>query len=75
MKEKKTWIFKNKPAILSTATVGGPFEKKSPFAGEFDSFKDSLWMEQISFEKANRVLIEETVEQLLMKAKIDLKKD
>ncbi|MGD7045306.1 stage V sporulation protein AD [Jeotgalibacillus proteolyticus] len=69
--DTKTWIFKNKPAIMFSGVVGGPFEKKSPYSSEFDSCMDSLWMEQESFEKANRLLIEEAIGTLIKKAGID----
>lgn len=70
MKQGKTWIFQHKPAILSTGVIGGPFEKKSPYSSIFDACKDSLWMEQDSFEKANRILIEDAMDRVLSKSTV-----
>ncbi|TDL35296.1 stage V sporulation protein AD [Jeotgalibacillus sp. S-D1] len=70
MKQGKTWIFQHKPSILSTGVIGGPFEKKSPYSSIFDACKDSLWMEQDSFEKANRILIEDAVDTVLSKSAV-----
>ncbi|PPA72309.1 stage V sporulation protein AD [Jeotgalibacillus proteolyticus] len=65
--EGKSWIFKNRPAIVASGVVGGPFEQKSPYSGEFDLVKDTLWMEEESFEKANRQLIESAIQVTLDK--------
>ncbi|MBS4193670.1 stage V sporulation protein AD [Lederbergia citri] len=63
----QTWIFQNKPVILSTGVVGGPFEKDSRLASDFDKFHDDLWMGQDSYEKAQRVLLEDAVQIALRK--------
>ncbi|WP_335869928.1 stage V sporulation protein AD [Bacillus sp. 2205SS5-2] len=65
-----TWEFSQKPVILSTGVVGGPFEKKGALAQEFDSFFDDLWMGEDSYEKAHRVLIETAVSTALTKEKL-----
>jgi stage V sporulation protein AD len=67
LKGKRSWTFTAQPAILSTGVVGGPFEKKGKLASDFDRFYDDLWMGQDSYEKANRVLIEDAVQLALEK--------
>ncbi|MEC2222619.1 MULTISPECIES: stage V sporulation protein AD [Heyndrickxia] len=57
--KSQTWTFTNRPAILSTGVVGGPFEKKGQMAGDFDRFFEDLWFGEDSYEKAQRKLIEE----------------
>lgn len=63
----QTWVFNNKPVILSTGVVGGPFEKDSKLSTDFDKFHDDLWMGQDSYEKAQRILLEDAVEIALRK--------
>lgn len=55
----QSWIFKNKPVILSTATVVGPFEGQGPLGGDFDIVHGDLMMGQKSWEHAEKVLLEE----------------
>ena len=64
----QSWIFENKPAILSTGVVGGPFEKEGRLTNDFDQFHEDLWMGQDSYEKAQRVLLEDAV-QIAMRKK------
>ncbi|CAM4057778.1 stage V sporulation protein AD [Lederbergia lenta] len=63
----QTWTFENEPVILSTGVVGGPFEKNSRLAMDFDKFHDDLWMGQDSYEKAQRVIMEDAVQIALRK--------
>ncbi|KIL45716.1 stage V sporulation protein AD [Jeotgalibacillus soli] len=67
MKQESTWFFQNKPSILATGVVGGPFEKQSPLAEKFDLCMDTLWMNEASFEKANRLLIDRSIQTALNK--------
>ncbi|WP_017754569.1 stage V sporulation protein AD [Calidifontibacillus oryziterrae] len=64
----RTWIFENKPVIMSTATIVGPFEGKGNLTGDFDIVHDDLWLEQDSFEKAEKVLLEESCQTVISKA-------
>ncbi len=66
----QTWIFENQPVIISTGTVGGPFEAKGALANDFDLLHDDLWLEQDSYEKAQRVLLEESVTRAIEKAEL-----
>lgn len=64
----QTWIFPNKPTILSAAAVGGPFEAKGPLAEDFDILYGDLWLGQDSYEKAEKKMLEEACEIAIKKA-------
>ncbi|NLJ77426.1 MAG: stage V sporulation protein AD [Peptococcaceae bacterium] len=64
----QTWVFPNKPTIISTATVGGPFEAEGPLAGDFDLLHGDLWLGQDSYEKAEKKMLEEACETAIKKA-------
>lgn len=70
---KSTWLFPNKPKIISTGVIGGPFEADSNLSKDFDYFKDDLWMEQASFEKAQQLLLEDASKLAVKKAQINEK--
>ena len=67
LKGKNSWTFQNRPAIAATGVVGGPFEANGPLRDEFDILHTDLWMEQDSYEKAHRVLLEEAIDSALGK--------
>lgn len=73
LKGKQSWEFTNKPVILSTGTVGGPFEANGLLANDFDLLHTDLWLEQDSYEKAHKLLLEEASQQALQK--VNLKED
>ncbi|RCX12574.1 stage V sporulation protein AD [Fontibacillus phaseoli] len=60
LKGHQSWIFENKPKIVSTATVVGPFEGQGPLADDFDIIHADLYLGQDSWEKAEKVLFEES---------------
>ncbi|MFA4884625.1 MAG: stage V sporulation protein AD [Desulfotomaculaceae bacterium] len=64
----QTWVFPNKPSIVSTATVGGPFEAEGPLAEDFDLLHGDLWLGQDSYEKAEKKMLEEACEMAIQKA-------
>lgn len=68
MIQGRTWIFPNKPCILSTGVVGGPFEAQGPLADDFDLLHGDIWLGQDSFEKAEKKLLEEACERAIDKA-------
>lgn len=68
---RSTWIFQQKPVILSSGTVGGPFEAKGNLTEDFDFFYDDLWIEEESFEKAQQKLMEKACQIALKKAQIN----
>lgn len=69
---KQSWIFANKPFITSSAAIGGPFEANGLLANDFDMLHKDLWLDQDSYEKAHRVLLEEACETALKKAGLTL---
>ncbi|MBP2001036.1 stage V sporulation protein AD [Paenibacillus shirakamiensis] len=60
LKGHQSWVFENKPKIISSATVVGPFEGKGPLAEDFDIIHGDLYIGQDSWEKAEKTLIEES---------------
>ncbi|MGZ9584958.1 stage V sporulation protein AD [Paenibacillus marinisediminis] len=67
---RQTWLFKNKPVILSTATVVGPDEGEGPLGSTFDYIHEDMYMQQPSWEKAERRLMEQAVELAVLHAKL-----
>lgn len=66
----RTWIFENKPVIASRSTVGGPFEANGKIADDFDILHEDLWIGQDSYEKAEKVMLEEAMLRTTEKANI-----
>src|SRR6478752_213190 len=64
----RTWVFDQKPVIVSTGTVGGPFEANGALAEDFDLLHSDLWLGQDSYEKAHKVLLEEASQKAIEKA-------
>lgn len=67
----QTWVFNNAPVIISTGTVGGPFEAKGNLPNDFDILHEDTWLEQDSFEKAHQVMMEEACQVAIKKSDID----
>ena len=67
----RTWEFKNKPVILSTGTVGGPFEAEGQIRNDFDILHDDTWLKEDSFEKAQQKLLEEACQVAIKKSNIE----
>jgi stage V sporulation protein AD len=59
LKGHQTWKFENKPKIISTATIVGPDEGKGPLVDDFDIVHGNWLLEQDSWEKAERMMMEE----------------
>ncbi|WP_138415158.1 stage V sporulation protein AD [Aquibacillus sediminis] len=66
----RTWIFENQPVIVSTGTVGGPFEANGNIPNDFDLLHSNMWIGQDSFEKAHKLLMEEASQRAMEKAGI-----
>ncbi|MFZ5354371.1 MAG: stage V sporulation protein AD [Bacillota bacterium] len=73
LKGHQTWIFENKPVLLSSAAVGGPFEAAGPLNSDFDILHEDTWLGQDSYEKAEKKLLEQACEKAIAKA--DMKKE
>ena len=67
----RTWIFQNKPVILTTGTIGGPFEANGNIPEAFDILHDDIWLQQDSFEKAQQTMMEEACQTAIKKSPID----
>ncbi|MCK9216910.1 MAG: stage V sporulation protein AD [Firmicutes bacterium] len=70
VKGNQSFIFNAGIFILSTSTVVGPFEGKGPLSGDFDIIHDDIWMNQDSFEKAEKIMLEEAALRTIEKAGI-----
>jgi len=66
----QTWIFENKPVILTTGVVGGPFEARGNIPNDFDILHDDMWLKQASFEKAQQSMLEEACQLAVKKSEI-----
>lgn len=56
---ESTWVFHQKPKIISSGVVGGPFEAKGNLKDDFDFLYDDLWMHKESFEKSQQLMMED----------------
>ncbi|RAP76770.1 stage V sporulation protein AD [Paenibacillus montanisoli] len=68
---KQTWWFDKRPVIIGAATVVGPDEGEGPLAADFDLVHPELDMQQKSWEKAERLLLEQASEMALKYAKVN----
>lgn len=68
MLKGRTWTFNSRPTIISSAVVGGPFEAEGNFAKDFDILHDDIWLGQESFEKAEKIMLEEACNEAIKKA-------
>ncbi len=69
-KGHQSWLFETKPVIISRAVSGGPFEAKGRLKEDFDILHDDFWLGQESFEKAEKMLLEEACDKAIQKAKM-----
>lgn len=70
LKGKQSWIFESKPYIIGSSSVVGPFEGKGPLAKDFDIIHNDIWMEQETFEKAEKLILEEACTKAIEKSKV-----
>lgn len=64
----QSWVFHSQPVILASSAVGGPFEAQGALADDFDILHDDIWLGQQSFEKAERLLLEQACDKAIEKA-------
>ncbi|MBM7613522.1 stage V sporulation protein AD [Alkaliphilus hydrothermalis] len=67
LKGHQTWVFENKPVLISSAAVGGPFEGQGALSDDFDLLHEDIWLGQDSFEKAEKKLMEDACEIAIRK--------
>lgn len=70
LKGHQSWIFGSRPVIAASAAVGGPFEAEGALANDFDILHQDTWLNQDSFEKAERMMLEQACEKAIDKARI-----
>ncbi|MEX2461805.1 MAG: stage V sporulation protein AD [Paenibacillaceae bacterium] len=64
----QSWLFKNRPVLVATATIVGPEEGKGPLGDEFDLVHGDLTMGESSWEKSEKKLMEEAAKLAIEKA-------
>jgi stage V sporulation protein AD len=65
---RQTWLFPSRPLIKATAVIGGPFEAQGALAADFDLLRQDIWLEENSFEKAERKFLEDACQMAINKA-------
>ena len=70
----QSWLFQSKPVIRGAAAIGGPLEGQGPIKNDFDVLHKDIWLEESSFEKAERKMLEQACDTAIQKAEL-LKKD
>lgn len=55
----QTWKFENKPVILGAASIVGPEEGEGPLAQDFDYIYDNIEINEKTWEKGERRLLED----------------
>lgn len=68
LKGHQSWMFENRPVITATATIVGPDEGAGPLQNDFDVVHGDTRLEQASWEKAERKMMEEATELVIRKA-------
>ncbi len=71
LRGKQTWWFENRPVIVGTASVVGPDEGEGPLAGDYDLVHPELDLGQKSWEKAERLLLEQAAKMAIVHAGIE----
>ncbi|TBL75361.1 stage V sporulation protein AD [Paenibacillus thalictri] len=66
----QSWKFENRPVIKATATVVGPDEAMGPLVDDFDIVHGDLSLKQDSWEKAEKMLMEEAAKLAIENAGI-----
>lgn len=59
--------------VNNYSTIGGPYEKKGPLGSKFDKSYDSLYAGKKSWEDAEEVMLEDSIELVLKKNKYNSK--
>ncbi|WP_270164408.1 stage V sporulation protein AD [Paenibacillus sp. SYP-B4298] len=70
LRGKQTWWFENRPVIIGSAAIVGPDEGDGPLASCFDLVHPELDMQQKSWEKAERLLMEQAADFAIRNAGI-----
>jgi stage V sporulation protein AD len=68
LKGHQSWVFQNKPVIISTATVVGKDEGAGPLSEDFDIVHGDVTIGQKTWEKAEKTFMEEAAKLAMKKA-------
>lgn len=71
LRGQQSWWFEKAPKIISTATVVGPLEGLGPLADTFDVIHPELDMNEKTWEKAERLMLNQATQKALEKANLD----
>jgi len=72
MNNKQTIIFKNKPTIIGSYSIGGPLESKGPLKDYLNYKLEDDTLQESSFEKAERKLLEHIIFGAIDDAKLQI---
>ena len=61
----QTWKFENKPVILGASSIVGPEEGEGPLAEDFDYIYDNIEINEKTWEKGERRLLEDAAKTAL----------
>jgi len=67
---KRSWVFDKPPVIIAAGTVVGPDEGEGPLAADFDLVHPDLEMGQQTWEKSEKLLMEQAADIALQHAKL-----
>lgn len=70
LKGHQSWEFPNRPVIIGSATVVGPDEGSGPLGNEFDIVHGDTMLQEKSWEKAEKKMMEEAAKLAIENAKI-----
>ncbi|MEI7026853.1 stage V sporulation protein AD [Paenibacillus sp. y28] len=65
---KQTWLFRNKPVLTAEATIVGPDEGQGPLKDRFDVVHPDLMLDQDSWEKAEKLMMEQAAQLVLKRS-------
>ncbi|URN93052.1 MAG: stage V sporulation protein AD [Candidatus Pristimantibacillus lignocellulolyticus] len=71
LRGQQSWWFEKAPKIISTATIVGPLEGLGPLADTFDVIHPELDMNEKTWEKAERLMLNQATQKALSKANLD----
>ncbi|PZD93988.1 stage V sporulation protein AD [Paenibacillus sambharensis] len=71
LRGKQTWWFDKRPVIIGSGAVVGPDEGEGPLAEDFDLIHPELDLQQKSWEKAERMLMEQAADIAVKQSRIE----
>ncbi|MCR8645742.1 stage V sporulation protein AD [Paenibacillus sp. N1-5-1-14] len=70
LKGKQTWLFDIPPIIISSSAVVGPDEGQGPLQNDFDIVHDDSTIQESTWEKAEKKLLEQAAQIAVQKANL-----